>query len=230
MLPIKSILPQGALTSPVLKNELARGFGVPVHEVYGGHEFGCIAATCEKNDKLHVFMSECLVEIVRNGKHVPPGDVGELVITPFNNFAMPLIRYRPGDVGRLHDDYCPCGRKSRLLSLEGRLQDTIVTSRGIVTEREILDFVGSWPNIEFAQLVQRNGNSCDLLVVEAAPGRTDLSALALATSDLLGADIFVRPRLVSTIRPEVSGKFRFVKSTSYGRLHAETDIGAVGAR
>jgi phenylacetate-CoA ligase len=227
-LPIRSLLPQGALSTPGLKRELARAFGVPVHEVYGGHEFGCIATTCEKQEKLHVLISECLVEIVREGKHVQPGEVGEIVITAFNNRVMPLIRYRPGDVGRLYDDYCACGRKSQLLILEGRLQNTIATSKGLVTEREVVDFLGSWPNVEFSQLVQRSDTRCDLLVVESDSGHPDLGALAEATSDFLGGEMRVRPRVVSTIKPEVSGKFRFVKSTSFERFHGSAQRGNSG--
>jgi phenylacetate-CoA ligase len=172
-------------------------------------------------------MSECLVETVRSGKHVGPGELGEIVVTTFINRAMPLIRYRPGDVGRLYEDYCSCGRQTPLLTLEGRMEDTIVTSRGIRTEKEIIDFLMRWPNIEFAQLVQRSETRCDLLVVEKESGKTNLYDLSDATNKFLGDEIEVRPRLVSTIKPEVSGKFRFVKSTSFEHFHEGTPIQAL---
>ena len=224
---IGSLLPQGALSTPSLKSELRRVFGVPVHEVYGGHEFGCVASTCEQQDRLHIMMSECLVETVRNGKHVNPGELGEIVVTTFINRAMPLIRYRPGDVGRLYDDYCSCGRQTQLLTLEGRIEDTIITSKGIRTEREIIDFLMDWPNVEFGQLVQRDERRCDLLVVEKDRGKTNLNDLAEAMRGFLGDEMEVRPRLVSTIKPEVSGKFRFVKSTSFEHFHEGTPIQAL---
>jgi len=219
---IGSLLPQGALSTPSLKNELRRVFGVPVHEVYGGHELGSVASTCEQQDRLHIMMSECLVETVRNGKHVGPGELGEIVVTTFINSAMPLIRYRPGDVGRLYEDYCSCGRQTQLLILEGRMEDTLITSKGIRTEKEIIDFLMGRPNIEFAQLVQRSETRCDLLVVEKESGKTNLYDLSEATNKFLGDEIEVRPRLVSTIKPEVSGKFRFVKSTSFEHFHEGT--------
>ncbi len=216
---IGSLLPQGALSAPALKTELANAFGAPVHEVYGGHEFGCIASTCEHGEKLHVLMSECLVEIVRNGEHVSAGELGEIVVTSFANRVMPLIRYKPGDVGRLYDTYCRCGRQTQLLVVEGRMEDTLVTSKGIRTEKEITDFLMPWPNLEFFQLVQRSETRCDLLVVEKEQNKTDLQLLANAVKGLLGDEINIRPRLVSTIKPEVSGKFRFVKSTSFQAFH-----------
>ncbi len=216
---IENLLPQGALSTECLKIEIGQVFGVPVHEVYGGHEFGCIASTCEYRDRLHIMMPECLVEIVRNGKHVPAGELGEIVITSFANRVMPLIRYRPGDVGRLYEEYCQCGRQTQLLRLEGRMEDTLVTSRGIRTERQITEFLMSWPNSEFSQLVQRNNKQCDLLVVEKEKGQTNLKDFADAVQELLGNEMHIRPRLVSTIKPEISGKFRFVKSASFADFH-----------
>jgi hypothetical protein len=106
--------------------------------------------------------------------------------------------------------------------LEGRIEDTIVTSKGFRTEQEIIDFVMAWPNVDFAQLVQRSDKRCDLLVVERESGQTNLGDLSDATREFLGDEMEVRPRLVSTIKPEVSGKFRFVKSTSFEHFHEVT--------
>jgi len=221
---IGSLLPEGALSTPALKDKLIRVFGVPVHEVYGGHEFGSVATTCEHRDKLHIVMTECLVETVRGGKHVAPGEIGEIMVTRFANKTMPLIRYRPGDLGRLYNSSCSCGRQTQLLTLEGRLQDSIVTSRGIRTAKEIIDFFGMWENLEFFQLVQRTENRCDLLVVEDDAGRINLRDLAEATEEFLGDEMKVRPRFASTIKPEESGKFRFVKSRSYQHFHEITPV------
>jgi phenylacetate-CoA ligase len=216
---IGSLLPEGSLSPPMLQNELLRVFGVPVHEVYGAHELGSVATTCEQRDKLHIMMPEFLVEAVRNGKHAASGELGEIVVTSFINRTMPLIRYTPGDVGRLYEEHCTCGRRTQLLTLEGRLQDTMVTSKGIFTAQTIIEFFGAYPNIEFFQLVQRSENRCDLLIVEKERGQTNLHDLTDAAEDFLGELMQIRPRLVSTIKPEVSGKFRFVKSTSYHRFH-----------
>jgi phenylacetate-CoA ligase len=213
------LLPQGALSPEALKKEINQVFGVPVHEVYGGHEFGCVASTCEFADKMHVLMPECLVEIVRNGKHALPGELGEIVVTSFTNRVMPLIRYRPGDVGRLYENHCRCGRQTQLLLLEGRMEDTLVTSAGIRTEKEISNYLMTWPDLDFTQLVQRNDTQCDLLVVPKDGRETNLSDLSGAMKELLGGEMNVRPRVVSTIKPEVSGKFRYVISTSFGNFH-----------
>ena len=104
------------------------------------------------------------------------------------------------------------------------MDDTLVTSKGIRTEKEITDFLMTWPNLEFSQLIQRNDTKCDLLVVEKEEGKTNLGDLADATRSFLGDEMSVRPRLVSTIKPEVSGKFRFVKSSSFKNFHNDNAV------
>ncbi|MBU1627718.1 hypothetical protein KKB18_10155 [bacterium] len=219
---IGKILPEASLSSPSLKKELNRIFHVPVHEVYGGHEFGGLACTCERGDRMHVLMPVGIVEAIRDGRNVPFGELGEIVVTTFNRLTMPLIRYRPGDVGRIYDDYCECGRKTLLICIEGRFLDTIVTSKGIFTSQRINEFFTAYPNIDFFQLVQRSENRFDLSVVEKESGCTNLHDLSDAAENFFGEEIKVRPRLVSTIKPEESGKFRFVKSFSHQHFHEIT--------
>ena len=178
-----------------------------------------VASTCEQRDKLHVNMPGFLVETVKDGKHVAPGELGEIVITSFINAAMPLIRYKPGDVGRLYEDRCDCGRQSQLLSVEGRMQDTIITAKGVFTSQNIIEFISQFANIEFFQLVQRDDSRCDLLIVEKERGQTNQHDVSDAVQDFIGDELKVRPRIVSTIKPEASGKFRFVKSKSYHHFH-----------
>ena len=144
------------------------------------------------------------------------------MITSFINSAMPLIRYKPGDVGRLYEDTCDCGRESQLLSVEGRLQDTIITSKGIFTSQKITEYFSQLSNIEFFQLVQRDDTRCDLLIVEKERGQTNQHDVSDAVQHFLGDEIKVRPRIVSTIKPEASGKFRFVKSASYNYFHKDS--------
>ena len=59
------------------------------------------------------------------------GQDGELAITPLANYAMPFLRYRIGDRGRLTHDQCSCGRGFPLLeSLSGRMVEVLVNARG----------------------------------------------------------------------------------------------------
>jgi phenylacetate-CoA ligase len=62
---------------------------------------------------------------------VPPGGVGELVLTTLTKEAFPMIRYRTGDLTRLLPDGCPCGRTGRRMSrVLGRSDDMLII-RGV---------------------------------------------------------------------------------------------------
>ncbi len=113
------------------RNVIEDCFKVPVYNRYGGRDIKFVAQECPARTGLHINAENLLVEIVRDGRPVPPGELGEIVITRLDNFAMPFIRYRSGDLGVLADCSCECGRALPLLQkVEGRVQDAIVTADG----------------------------------------------------------------------------------------------------
>jgi phenylacetate-CoA ligase len=82
---------------------------------------------------LHVFDDHFVPEIVDplTGSPAQPGDAGELVLTTLTKQAMPVVRYRTGDVTRLVDGPCPCGRThQRIGRFEGRVDDMLIV-RGV---------------------------------------------------------------------------------------------------
>ena len=108
-------------------------FRVPVYNHYGGRDLKFVAQECAERRGLHISSENVLVEIVKDGCAVPPGQLGEIVLTRLDNFAMPFVRYRSGDLGVLSEASCPCGRSLPLLErIEGRVQDAIITSDGRV--------------------------------------------------------------------------------------------------
>ena len=86
-----------------------RGF----YEGYGLAELAPVASPCEYNN-MHINMECGVIESVD----------GEIVITDINNTAMPFIRYRTGDDGKIRDSDCPCGRQHPILyDVRGRRTD-----------------------------------------------------------------------------------------------------------
>jgi phenylacetate-CoA ligase len=84
---------------------------------------------------LHLWPDAGIVEVVEEGRAVPPGIEGDLVCTGLTNAAMPLIRYRIGDRGVLDasDQPCPCGRTLPVLSrISGRSSDLLLARDGRV--------------------------------------------------------------------------------------------------
>jgi phenylacetate-CoA ligase len=114
-----------------MRRALERSFGCPAYDVYGLSEIigPGVAAECERHDGLHLADDHFLPEIVDpvSGAPRPPGAEGELVLTTLTKRAMPLLRYRTGDITALTLEPCPCGRTSaRMTRVKGRTDDMLI--------------------------------------------------------------------------------------------------------
>ena len=90
---------------------------------YGSREMALGGAiTCPAHAGMHLRENHVIAEIVDgDGKPLPAGEYGELVITTIGMEAMPLIRYRTGDYTRILPGKCPCGSEAlRLDTVERR--------------------------------------------------------------------------------------------------------------
>jgi len=218
-LPVRIIKPMGASVSMKMRQFIQAGFTGQYREDYGSAEFGDMACDCDQRDGLHIFMDLFLIEIVRGGRPVPDGELGKILITDLSNFAMPMIRYEIGDVGRIVCDACPCGRAAPRLYVEGRLQDTIVSQTGaIVTNDQLMNYFYSREDTDQFQLCENQPGRMELIVVPANGHSPDPTELKRDLGTLFQHQIDLAIHPVKTIPAEASGKFRFVKSASYQRL------------
>jgi hypothetical protein len=100
-------------------------WGSAVFTHYGMTESGFgLAVQCHAHEALHLRDAEFIIEIVdpENGEPLPDGQWGELVLTSLCNEAMPLIRYRTGDIARRIVGPCHCGGiLPRLDKVKGRI-------------------------------------------------------------------------------------------------------------
>ncbi len=120
-------------TSNGLKKEVAEAWGIDYHEVYGLSEIigPGVSCSCKESELLHVFEDHFYVEIIdpKTGEVLPEGKRGELVITPLTKQALPLIRYRTGDITSITKEPCKCGRTMiRMESIVGRSDDMLIIS------------------------------------------------------------------------------------------------------
>jgi phenylacetate-CoA ligase len=107
---LRAIVTTSEVLAPTQRRLIAGVFGVPVQNEYGCGEMGPIAYSCEK-DSLHVMSESVLAEVLDpSGAPVAAGETGELVLTDLNNRAMPLVRYRVGDLAVQALGSCSCGR------------------------------------------------------------------------------------------------------------------------
>lgn len=105
-------------------------YGVEVYESSGMTEIGGpMSHECSYHNGLHVAEDYLYMEIIdpQTGEVLPDGEYGELVITPLQQEAMPLIRYRTRDITRIIPGNCPCGRTHRrVVSYLRRLDDMAI--------------------------------------------------------------------------------------------------------
>ena len=114
-----------------LRAAIERAFGCRAHDVYGLSEIigPGVAGECEARAGLHVCDDHFLPEIVdpATGAPRPAGEEGELVLTTLTKRALPMIRYRTGDITALTTEPCACGRTSaRIARIKGRVDDMLV--------------------------------------------------------------------------------------------------------
>jgi phenylacetate-CoA ligase len=112
---------------------IEEAFGCKVFDKYGSREFSGIAYECDAHEGHHVVAEGYIVEILRDERTAKPGEIGEVVITDLNNYCMPFVRYRIGDLAEAMDadKHCPCGRgAARIGSIQGRVQSIIQGTDG----------------------------------------------------------------------------------------------------
>ena len=89
---ITAYAPQAIVTSaemltPENRQLIEEVFAAPVYNRYGSREFSVIASECLERDGLHVMQEGLYLEIMKDGRHVKPGELGELFVTDLLNFG-----------------------------------------------------------------------------------------------------------------------------------------------
>ncbi|NLO79434.1 MAG: phenylacetate--CoA ligase family protein [Xanthomonadaceae bacterium] len=195
------------------REAIEQAFQCRVYDQYGSAEMAACITQCERGS-YHVNPDYGIVEIVKSdGTPARPGEAGDLICTGFVNEAMPMIRYRIGDMAVADDRTCSCGLAWPVIgSILGRLDDVIVTADGRRIGRLDPLFKGL-RGIEEAQIVQV---ALDRIRVNLVPGNDYSSrvgeALTAALKRRVGADMQVELVLLDRIPRTAAGKFRAVVS------------------
>jgi phenylacetate-CoA ligase len=172
---VKGIEPKAIMTSaqimpPQVRAVIEREFSTKVFDKYGSREFSGIAYECDRHQGHHVMAESYIVEILKDGRPARTGELGEVVITDLNNFAVPLLRYRIGDlaVAIAPDEVCACGRGlPRIGQIEGRSQALVFCANGTWLPGTF--FAHFFKDYDFAvrqyQVVQREQEAIELKIV-----------------------------------------------------------------
>jgi phenylacetate-coenzyme A ligase PaaK-like adenylate-forming protein len=105
---------------------------------------------CGIHDGCHIRESDLLIEIIdpKTGKVLPDGECGEVVLTTLGREAMPLIRYRTGDIASLDRSGCACGGvTARLKNIRGRMERCRLSSGALLYSQDIDEYLFEVPGL-----------------------------------------------------------------------------------
>ncbi len=153
------------------RKRLEEAFGIKAYDSYGLSEMNGpgVAFECPEQNGLHIWMDHYLVEVVdpESGEVLADGETGELVMTTLTKEAMPLLRYRTGDITYVMEDECSCGRTHpKIHRILGRADDMIIV-RGInVFPSQIEHVLMQIPEVgdHFQVVITRDGTLDEITV------------------------------------------------------------------
>jgi phenylacetate-CoA ligase len=168
-----------------MRNALQQQLRLAALNVYGLSEIvgpGVSAECIEERNGAHVQEDHFLVEVIdpSSGQPVPPGAEGELVFTTLTKEALPMVRYRTGDISSLNVTPCACGRTTvRMARVRGRIDDMLII-RGInlypsEVERVLLRVPEVAPHYQL--IVERPGSMDELTVLCEPASSVDANSL-----------------------------------------------------
>ena len=224
----------GATIYPFMREEIGKAFGSPVISAYGSREVGAAACECGPGRGHHVAANSHVIEAIGEDERPVMEHEGELAITPLMNFAMPLIRYRIGDRGRLTDRACPCGRGFPVLdALSGRVMEAMTNSKGEHVDGGfilyVLAYMAERGYMSKFQIIQEEDGSITINVVPEAgvvlaEHKTDLDAITDKIQFVMGKDCSVGFVAVSDIPSAASGKYPYVICRKHPRTSGSPNI------
>jgi phenylacetate-CoA ligase len=142
----------GEGSSEKARKEINRNWGMFGTENYGMSELigPGVSGECQSLKGLHIAEDHFIPEIIDPAtlEVLPPGELGELVITPVTKEALPLLRYRTKDITRLMYEPCSCGRTTvRMEKIQGRTDDMIVVGGVNVFPSQIAEVLSAFDEI-----------------------------------------------------------------------------------
>ncbi|MFC1907744.1 phenylacetate--CoA ligase family protein [Chloroflexota bacterium] len=140
---------------PEVRNTLEQDYGVSLTNALGIGIAIWLGYECRQKSGFHM-LEETFVEIVdpETGKQLGPGEIGAMVVTAFNNPAMPTIRYMTGDLSAFDDKPCPCGRTSvKLMGVMGRVGDSVKIRALYLTPEQVKSVAARFPALAKLQVV-----------------------------------------------------------------------------
>jgi len=187
---------KGVFTSGEVLTDKTRGFiedvfQAKVYDYYSANECGMIGWQCSAREGYHVNTADVIIEIVDCNDN-PTSDEGRVIVTALSAQAMPFIRYDLGDIGKLSQKYCSCGRKTPLIEeIAGRALEFIKIPNGLINPWHFTNAIEIYPGISKYQIVQENDRHMQIKIVKSEKFNPDIAKGVIDTRDVLYYVCFV---------------------------------------
>jgi phenylacetate-CoA ligase len=196
---------------------ITRTFGAELFDYYGSSEIGLISWECREHNAYHINADNLIVQFVASdGENAGAGEPGEIVCTSLNNYVMPLIRYKQGDMGARIDGGCACGIRLPLMQIiGGRKDDFLVSTDGRMIPPTVF-FPYPFENLEtieqFRVIQEKRDRLTIQIVIREGFNPQMLDGARNELQRLFGKDMKIEFEFPGEIVREPSGKLRKVIS------------------
>ena len=204
----------GEALLPGEREYISKSVGCEARSYYASTEFEIIGQECGQHPEhaFHINAEYFYIEILdKNGKQVPEGNTGRVVITSLEQEIMPFLRYDTGDLGRTLTEQCPCGRTLPLLQVEGRQANLIKLPNGKTFTQ--FSIISIFYDAEFTseirqfQIIHETPLSFTIEIVpHDAASISSQDRLKMRLSKILGDDVEVSIKVVKQIESTQRGK------------------------
>lgn len=208
----KAVITSAEMCLDSQREKIERAFGCKVYDQYGCTEQAVFACQCEEG-RYHVNPEFGIIEVLDSKNNpVANGELGHFVCTNFLNHAMPLIRYKIGDMGIMSSEKCSCGRNFPVIKkIYGRNDDVLLTPDGRYVGRLDPVFKGVESSIIETQIVQEKIDLVKIFIVRDVNYLEDHGRFIInELKKRMGENIFYEIVYVENIPRTKSGKFRAV--------------------
>lgn len=193
-------------------------FNCRVVNIYGHTEGAAVGVACQKSRNLHFLPQVGLIEVIGpNGQVLEnEGEKGELIVTGFNNYMFPLIRYTTGDIVQLGGKKCNCGRQYPLIkNIEGRMQDYVVGRDGGIVPLAPAIFNYNdmdWKGVREFKVKQRKMGELAIQVEleEAVNAQRLCCDIKERVGSILGSEFSISIESVPKLEKTAIGKYRYL--------------------
>ncbi|SFR58605.1 phenylacetate-CoA ligase [Marinobacter daqiaonensis] len=198
------------------RKTIEKAFACRVFDQYGSAESVVFASECQYG-KMHIEPEYGIVEVLTESGELRREGEGELIVTTLLNDAMPLIRYRIGDLGEVADEACQCGRETAVLKqLHGKVGAIIANGDKQVPTAAIAIAFEYLEGIKNAQIIQDCADAVRVKLVKRPDFNPEGEKFMIwELKKMLGESLKITTEFVDDIPPEANGKYKMVVQNYY---------------